>query len=65
MPNPPEPCQQPFSPCWCEQRPNHPQCRSLDLDGFLFPLVFVLLTLYLFWRKIKLNKNHENNRKRL
>jgi len=38
---PPEPCKKPFSPCWCETRPNNPHCdvASVPIDSALFAII--------------------------
>lgn len=55
---PPEPCQKPFSPCWCETRPNNPHCtQSLSIkNDFLAVLIVVGILIYMrviFNKKLK------------
>lgn len=40
MNKPPEPCQKPFTPCWCETRPNNPHCdvTSVPIDNVWFAI---------------------------
>jgi len=49
MNNPPPPCK-PFTPCWCESRPNHPMCEdtsAVSIDGV--PLLFLAVCLMVFF----------------
>jgi hypothetical protein len=55
MYGPPEPCLEPFTPCWCETRPNHPECEGItpDLvidDGVLAMLFVAVVLMFLFSR---------------
>lgn len=53
--NPPQPCL-PRSECWCEQRPNHPQCQdSVPINDYtpLFILVGLLYGMYIVFKKHK------------
>lgn len=57
MNRPPQPCP-PFTPCWCETRPNNPNCKpSLSIDygiSVLFVLaIFVGLLKIKLWRHLK------------
>lgn len=44
---PPEPCPEntPGTACWCENHPNsnHPGCRTVSIDYYLYPLLTILL----------------------
>lgn len=50
---PPEPCREPFTPCWCESRPNNPHCAdALPIDNMLFTIIIasiiILYVAYIF-----------------
>lgn len=40
---PPEPCQEPFTPCWCETRPNNPHCDVVSVPIQSDFLTFVIV----------------------
>ena len=50
--NPPQPCP-PFSPCWCETRPNHPHCDgvipSVNIESDIL-FVLGIITIALFYK---------------
>lgn len=56
-------CQRPFSPCWCETRPNNPHCNSivsLPIESDLFScLIIVAILIYLIKTK-KTLKTEQN-----
>lgn len=53
--NPGPPCGPPFSPCWCEDHPGHPNCvPSLPTVPTLLPLIFIGIML-----GIKIVKHYE------
>lgn len=53
MNRPPQPCT-PFTPCWCETRPNNPNCKpSLPIDDG----ISVLFVLAIFLGVLKLKNN--------
>jgi len=57
MPNPPEPCPE-FSACWCEQRPNNPNCKPtvpIDDNIILLFIAAMVLGCFKIW-KIQSNK---------
>ena len=55
---PPKPCNKPFSPCWCEERPNPPKCKdAVPIDGCGFASL-ALCVIFIFilikkWIKLK------------
>jgi hypothetical protein len=54
---PPAPCT-PFTACWCEQHPNHPQCKNaLPINNEFFIITAVVAILIFVFRK--LNKKLE------
>lgn len=48
----------PFSPCWCEIRPEHPRCQNqpqeVTINNYLLFILILLLTFKFF-------KNYEKN----
>jgi len=50
---PPKPCQEPFSPCWCETRPNNPHCAdALPIDSYECGLIITAgILIYLIINK--------------
>ena len=50
--NPPEPCT-PFTPCWCETRPNHPQCKqTVPIDNNYFTIFSIVVILFVVFNKL-------------
>jgi hypothetical protein len=39
--NPPDPCNTPFTPCWCQQNPGNPNCppTTIPIDGHYWLLI--------------------------
>ena len=60
MGGPPNPCQTPGTPCWCQSHPNHPQCtggcwppgKCIPIDGGLEFLALAGVLLILSRKKI-------------
>jgi hypothetical protein len=51
-------CDIPFTPCWCETRPNNPKCKEIDavpLESGYFSLL-ILVMIYLVISKLKIWK---------
>jgi len=48
---PQEPCREPFTPCWCESRPNNPHCTdALPIDNpILITASIILIIIYTFY----------------
>jgi hypothetical protein len=47
-------CRVPFSPCWCERRPNHPHCQDQVVNANIesdFFLAFILAGILILIRK--------------
>jgi hypothetical protein len=38
---PPDPCNTPFTPCWCQQNPGNPNCppTTIPIDGHYWLLI--------------------------
>jgi len=54
MKQPPEPCREPFTPCWCESRPNNPNCKDVDnvpIDNGLYLLIIAAIILIFKFNK--------------
>lgn len=49
----------PFSPCWCETRPNHPRCQetpALPISNMFFEIGILLLITILILKSKKYEK---------
>lgn len=49
MTQPPPPdspnCREPFTPCWCESRPNHPKCKDVEPVPINSGMIIILIIL--------------------
>jgi len=46
MKKPPNPCQEPFTACWCESRPNNTHCAdAVPIDNNYLSITIVALIL--------------------
>lgn len=46
----------PFSPCWCEQHPNHPRCGdtpSLSIENTALSWIILTLIIVVVFKKFK------------
>lgn len=49
-------CQKPFSPCWCESRPNNPHCKdviSVSIDSSILVGLLISTIIIVAFLKIK------------
>lgn len=59
-PPPPAPnCNQPFTPCWCASRPNHPKCKDVEtvpIHDYYFDITIFGLIIIFTLRKLIFKK---------
>lgn len=60
MNKPPPPftgnCQEPFTPCWCESRPNNPHCKdvvSVPITNYPLSIIAVISILIVIYNRMK------------
>lgn len=49
----------PFSPCWCEQHPNHPKCGdipALSIENTALSWIILTLIIVIVFKKIKIRQ---------
>ena len=50
-------CREPFTPCWCESRPNNPHCKdvnSVPIDNLLLLILIAFILAFNYKsRKVK------------